>query len=435
MYKISKKTIIGGAIGNFLETYDFTIWALLAQCLTKALLPSNTNLSSVFILFLVSYFIRPFGSLISGILADQIGRKKVLSISILLMGISTTLVGVIPLYADVGFISMFLLFFFRIIQVVAMGGEYISSVALLIESCDKKERGYCGSWVAMGVNFGILIASLIAAFLIYGIDTQIFPAWAWRIAFLISFITMIIGFWIRRSIPESYEFILENARKEIRPASDIFKELSVCFKSHFIESMSVFILTWCGVSISCLIYIYAPIFMTTVNKLHAYQALFINAASLVIVILLVPLFGKLSDLFGRIKTLLMALFILLIMIFPYFIGIAKDNFYLTLICHIMIGIPCACYFSVTPTLITEIFPLSIRCSVSGFIYSIASCLAGGLTPLLAMYLVSNTIYYSPSFILIISATIGIVMLKLLNQKLSFRQKNTNALLKSDFSLG
>jgi MHS family proline/betaine transporter-like MFS transporter len=166
MLSLSKKTIIGGAIGNALEMYDYVIWGLFSVYLSKEFLPPNSKLSDIFFLFLLTYILRPIGSLVGGILADQAGRKKILTLSIFLMGICTSIVGILPSYADIGVISVFLLLFIRLIQVFAVGSEYISSIALLIESCNPKKKGYFGSWAAFGVNTGVLISSLFASTLL-----------------------------------------------------------------------------------------------------------------------------------------------------------------------------------------------------------------------------------------------------------------------------
>ncbi|MDR3504323.1 MAG: MFS transporter [Legionella sp.] len=112
MLTVSKKTIIGGAIGNALEMYDYVIWGLFSVYLSKAFLSPNSKLSDIFFLFLLTYILRPIGSLIGGILADQLGRKKILTLSIFLMGACTSIVGILPTYAHIGVTSVFLLLFY-----------------------------------------------------------------------------------------------------------------------------------------------------------------------------------------------------------------------------------------------------------------------------------------------------------------------------------
>lgn len=409
MLSVSKRTIIGGAIGNALEMYDYVIWGLFSVYLSKEFLPPNAQLSDIFFLFLLTYILRPIGSFVGGILADQAGRKKILTLSIFLMGVCTSIVGILPSYAHIGVISVFLLLFIRLIQVFAVGSEYISSIALLIENCEPKERGYYGSWAAFGVNAGVLISSLFGSLILYLIDLHILPEWGWRFAFILAFLTMLIGFWIRNSLPESIEFIAENARSEKRSFFDVLYEALAVFKTQTFDTFVVFSLVCFGVSTTILIFIYAPIHMSTINHLHNTTSFIVNSSSLALLILLIPLFGFISDHLGRTKTILMGCTTLLLLSLPYFSILSSGDFHQILVAHMMMAIPCASIFAVTPVLITEIFPSSIRCSITNLIYSLAACIGGGITPLIAFKLAQYA-NYLPGSILVILGIINIFFL-------------------------
>ena len=409
MFKISKKIIISGAIGNALEMYDYVIWGLFSVYLSKEFLPPASKLSDIFFLFLLSYIFRPLGSVLAGVFADQLGRKRVLTLSILLMGIGTALVGVLPSYAHIGVASVLLLLFIRLIQVISVGGEYISSIALLIESCPPNKKGYFGSWAAFGVNAGMFLSSVIGALILYLIDIHLLPAWGWRLAFILAFLTMLFGFWIRRSIPESQEFILNNARVEKKTLRSIFVNMLKTLKNKRRESFVVFSLVLFGVSTTILIFVYAPIYLITVNTFSNTQTFFINALSLALVTMSIPLFGWLSDLLGRIKVIMMGNILILLLITSYFQCLASGTFLQILAFHCLIGIPCASIFAVIPVFITDLFPHKVRCSTVNFIYSIAACLGGGITPLIALRLGENG-NYSPSVILIVLGFISLVSL-------------------------
>lgn len=417
MFKISKKIMISGAIGNALEMYDYAIWGLFSIYLTKEFLPPQSNLSDMFFLFLLTYILRPISGFVFGILSDQLGRKNVLTSCIFMMGICTTAVGFLPSYQSIGVLSVFLLLFTRLVQAFAVGGEYISSVSLLIESCEKSKRGYFGSWASVGINVGILAASLVASALIYAMKQGLIPSYGWRIGFIISFITMIAGYWIRSSIPESFEFIMQNARKEKRPMYDIIQETIYTIKNHITESLVVFSLVWFGVTATMIVFIYAPIHMTTINNLQNYQSLLINSLSLILLILLIPIFGIFSDKYGRIKTLFMPSIALLTMIIPYYLSISTGSFYQSLIAQLIIAVPCAGIFSITPVIITEIFPLQIRCSSTGLIYSLATCFGGGITPLIALK-ISSSLHssYSPGLLLMLPGLLSLISLFVLSTK-------------------
>lgn len=424
MFKTSKKIIISGAIGNALEMYDYVIWGLFSVFLAKEFLPPQSKLSDIYFLFFISYILRPIGSLLGGMLADQAGRKRVLTLSILLMGIGTASIGILPSYEQIGVISVFLLLFIRSVQVISVGNEYISSVSLLIESCDKDKKGYFGSWAAFGVNAGMLISSLTGALILYLIDLHILPPWGWRLAFIFAFVTMMLGFWIRSSIPESQEFIANNARSNERSLRDIFFETFRLLKQQFLESFVVFTLVLFGVTTTVLMFVYAPIHLVTVNHFSSTQAFIINSAGLAIVTALIPTMGKLSDVYGRIRIILMGIVTLLLFITPHFICLTSGTFSQTLFFHCLMAIPCAAIFAVIPVFITDIFPHSVRCSIANLIYSVAACLGGGITPLIALKLGEHH-NYSPSYLLIIFGVLSLITLVLFSKRENYK---TNQLL-------
>lgn len=424
MFKSSKKIIISGAIGNALEMYDYVIWGLFSVFLSKEFLPPHSNLSDIFFLFLITYILRPLGSLLGGMLADQTGRKRVLTLSILMMGVCTALIGILPSYSQIGVVSVYLLLLIRLIQVFSVGSEYISSVSLLIESCEKNKKGYCGSWAAFGINAGMLIASLTGALVLFLIDMHILPPWGWRFAFILAFMTMVFGFWIRRSIPESQEFISNHARSEQRPLVNILLDTITQLKQQYLESFIVFSLVLFGVATTVLTCVYAPIHMVTVNSFSHTQAFVINSLGLGVVTALVPLMGMASDVYGRTRIILTGTITLMLFIIPYFANLTTGSFSQALFFHCLMAIPCASIFAVTPVFITDIFPHSVRCSIANLIYSIAAVLGGGITPLIALKL-GERHNYSPSYILIVSGTISLLALGLYIRK---NKQNTNRLL-------
>ncbi|HAU2307374.1 TPA: MHS family MFS transporter [Legionella pneumophila] len=409
MFRTSKKIIISGAIGNALEMYDYVIWGLFSVFLSKEFLPPQSKLSDIFFLFFITYILRPVGSLLGGMLADQAGRKRVLTLSILLMGFGTASIGILPSYEQIGVISVFLLLFIRSVQVISVGNEYISSVSLLIESCEKDKKGYFGSWAAFGVNAGMLISSLTGALILYLIDLHILPPWGWRLAFIFAFVTMMLGFWIRSSIPESQEFIANNARSNERSLKEILIETIRLLKHQLLESFVVFTLVLFGTATTVLMFISAPIHLATINNFSSTQAFLINSAALAVVTILIPTMGKLSDLYGRLHIILIGMVTLLVSITPHFVCLASGTFLKVLLFHSLMAIPCAAIFAVTPVFITEIFPSSVRCSIANLIYSVAACVGGGIMPWIVQKLNEHH-NYSQSYLLIICGVLSLTAL-------------------------
>lgn len=415
-----KRIILSGIIGNLIDSYDVVICVFLAQILAVTFFPADSlekNLMSTFNIFLVGYMSRPVGSLIFGLFSDQIGRKKTLISSIIIVGIGTAMIGLIPSFQTIGIYSTILFLIFRIVQNFSAGGEYISSLVYLTENAGVKRRGFFGAWVAVGLNSGFLLASLVAFLTIYLIDLHVIPDWSWRMIFILTMVGMLWGVWIRYSLPESKEFILENGGEKPQNKWDIFKSSFKFAIQYPYQCFSIFSITWLGVCITFAIFIYSPIHLSTVNHLSQYQAHGINSLSLLLLIILLPIFGLLSDVFNRVTLLLISATIIAIIAVPAFWYLSNGNYVEVLIIKLLLAIPCACFFSMAPVVIAETFPLKIRCTVIALIYQIAASLGAGLTPLIILHILHNThINYSPGYFISASAIIGIIGLLIIKRR-------------------
>ncbi|MFC3908830.1 MFS transporter [Legionella dresdenensis] len=414
----NKRIIASGVIGNLLENFDVMICAFFAQIIAVTFFPTDSiqnNLINTFCIFFIGYLSRPAGSLIIGLFADQIGRKKTLIFSIIMVGVCTAIIGVIPSYQAIGLTSTLLFSLFRVLQNISVGGEYISSIAYLIESAKKDERGFYGSWVSVGFNLGSLLASLLAFLLIYCIEKNILPYWSWRVIFILAILGTFIGFWIRRSLPESLEFILENSNTNESKKRDILYSSFGLIKSYPIRCFAIITITWLGVGETVALFVYSPIHMTIINHFSQYQALGMNTICLIFLIPLIPIFGLFSDYYNKIKLLTYSTIAFLILAVPYFALLSTGNYMQILLIKLLFCIPSACYYSIAPVLITESFPIRLRCTSLALIYQITASIAAGITPLGMLYIVKHVsgIAYSPAYYLIGSCIFCLVGLRLL----------------------
>ena len=406
--------IASGLIGNLLEAFDVMLCAFLSQIIAETFfppMPSENRLFYVFNIFLVGYLSRPIGSLLISLYADQIGRKRMLIFSILTVGIGTSMIGCIPSYQSIGILSCILFLLFRMVQNVSIGGEYITSIAYLIEHGSEKKRGFYGCWVAMGFNCGTLLASIFAFAITYLIENGAIPSWSWRIIFMSSLFGMLLGIWMRLSIPESIGFILENSSTTTPKKTSILKNSIQFIQEHYAQCMAIFSIAWLGVCATFSIFIYSPIHMITVHKMAQHTSLGINTISLILLITLIPIFGILSDYINRISLLIVSSVFMLILSFPYFWYLSYGSYYEILSIKLVFSVLCACYFSIAPVVITETFPLKIRCTSIALIYQTASSLAAGLTPVIMLYLANKTnIPHSPYYLLLASSLFGAIAL-------------------------
>jgi len=416
-----KRIILSAIIGNMLENFDVMICAFFAQKIAVTFFPSNSvqnNIINTFCIFLISYLSRPIGSLLIGLYSDQIGRKKILIFSIIMVGVCTAAIGIIPSYQVIGISSTFLFSFFRALQNFSAGGEYISSVSYLIENVKKEERGFYGCWVSVGFNLGTFFASILVFLMLYFINTNVLPDWSWRIIFVLSLLGISMGPWIRRSLPESMEFILENSNTLSNKKTNILFSSIKLIKNHPLRCLSLIAITWLGVGETSAIFVYSPIHMTMINNFSQHQALGMNTLSLLFLIPMIPIFGLLSDRYNKLKMLMHSTLTFLILSIPYFILLSTGTYTQILFIKLLFCIPSACYYAIAPVFITECFPTRLRCTSLALLYQTTLSIAAGITPLAMIYLMNFSKYHShlPAYYLIISCLIGLIGLFYLASK-------------------
>src|SRR3990167_1834951 len=178
-----KRILASGAVGNILETYDLILISLMATTLGKIFFPPAldpyAHVVDVFYVFLIGLLVRPIGNIIMGSFADQIGRKKLMIISLVFTGAGTALIGILPSYDYLGIWSTILFILLRIFQNFFAGIEYINSATYLIENSNKKNRGFFGSWTAIGISGGYLLASCVVLAMTHLIAKNSLPDWGW----------------------------------------------------------------------------------------------------------------------------------------------------------------------------------------------------------------------------------------------------------------
>ena len=428
--QLIKRIFASGAIGNILETYDLILISLMATTLSKVFFPLTADpyahVIDVLYIFLVGLLVRPIGNIIMGLFADQIGRKKLMIVSLIFTGLGTAFIGLLPAYYYIGMYSTIFFILLRVFQNFFAGIEYINSATYLIESGNKKNSGFYGSWAAIGISGGYLLASFVSLVISYCITKEIIPEWSWRFIFLFSLIGVAFGIWIRHSIPESLTFIMNNVTTKSTKKWRILKNSFGFIKNHPSQCLSISALTLLGTCLSFIYYVYIPIHLVIIRNFSQNAVFGLNVLSLSVIVILIPLFGKLSDYYNKIHLLKIICFLILFLAMPFFWFAAYGTYAQILIFSLLISIPSSCFFSLYPVIITESFPSKIRCTTASLIYQIVVSLEMGTLPLFVNYLIKTTkIAHSPGYVLIISTLIGLIGLSFLKEIKTESESNNN----------
>jgi metabolite-proton symporter len=379
-----RRAIVASTIGTTIEWYDFFLYGTVAALVFPRLFfpksdPYTGTLVS-FATYFVGFIARPVGAAIFGHYGDRIGRKSTLIITLLLMGLATFCIGVVPPYTQIGIWGGIMLTILRVFQGLGVGGEWGGSVLLSMEWGHRGKRGFIASWPQFGVPAGLLLSNgLIAAFnAAYG---PAFLTWAWRIPFLLSIVLVGIGLYIRLGILETPLFsrLLTERRVAPQPVAEVIRrnpgQIVLSAVLRLSEQAPFYIFT-------------AFVFAYGTQTLHVARGLLTWAvtAAAVLSLFSVPFFGYLSDVIGRRLMYLLGAIATLIFAYPYFWLLDTRTASLIALAIIISLIPHDMQYGPQAALIAENFPTRLRYSGASLGYQLASVIAGGPAPLIAAYL-------------------------------------------------
>lgn len=380
------KTPLGATIGNALEWYDFLIFGYLSVLIAKQFFPAQAPLTSLLLTtatFGVGFILRPLAGLWIGMYADRRGRKAALSLVIGLMFIATAMLAFAPTYAQAGLWAPAIVVASRVLQGISAGGEFGSATALLVERAPPGKKGLHGSWQMVAQSMGAFMASLAAALITSGVSPDALAAWAWRLPLLIGLIIGPVGYWMRRHLDESEEF--ENTARQ---AALPFRRLL----THYPRAMAISLALGGAVSVAVYAWVgYLPIFAVHTLQLPLNTPFVALALTMPVRMLLIPVFGHLSDKLGSRKVMGAALILFIALVYPAFTWLTRAPSVASLLSVALVfAVLLAAIMGPFAAMAAALFPTGVRATGLSLSSNLTAALLGGFTPFILTWLVAKT---------------------------------------------
>ncbi|MFN0119135.1 MAG: MFS transporter [Blastocatellia bacterium] len=385
-----RRVAIASFIGTTIEWYDFFLYGTAsALVFGKLFFPNYDPLMGTlasFGTYAVGFLARPLGGIVCGHYGDRIGRKSMLVLTLLIMGVATFLIGLLPTYHDIGVWAPVLLILLRVAQGFGVGGEWGGAVLMAVEHAPARRRGFYGSWPQVGVPAGLLLSTLVFGF-ISKLPEQALLSWGWRVAFLLSLLLVAVGLYIRLAVtePPAFAAIRENRATARMPILDAIREhprnVLLAMGARLVENGAF--------------YLYTVFILTYATQPHIgfASAAVLTAITLAALceMIAIPAFGLLSDHLGRRPVYLFGAIFTALFAFPFFYLVETGNQTLmTLAVIIALALGHAAMYGPQASFFSELFGTRVRYSGASLGYQLASVLAGGLSPLIATGLLRRT---------------------------------------------
>ncbi|BEV46833.1 MFS transporter [Afipia carboxidovorans] len=389
-----KRVVFASLIGATVEWYDFFLYGVVAGIVFNHLyFPSHDILVSTMLAyttFAVGFVTRPLGGVIFGHFGDRIGRKSMLILTLMIMGVATFLIGLVPTYDQIGIWAPIALLVLRILQGIGLGGEWGGAVLMTYEYAEPHKRGLYASLPQIGLSIGLCLASGVVALLSYSLTNEQFLAWGWRIAFVLSFVLVLVGLYIRLNIMETPEFSkLKESRKEVQVPfatmiKDYPKEILAGMGARYIDGVFFNIFG-----------VYSIAYLTSQLKIPRTEALLGVCAAALIMCVFIPYFGRVSDRVGRTRTYAWGSLITGLSALPaFYIWMTYPDQPMAVWAALIIpfGILYASVYGPEASLFCDLFGPEVRYTGISFVYQFSGIFASGLTPIIATALMQ---YYGP----------------------------------------
>ncbi|RDU95229.1 MFS transporter [Trinickia dinghuensis] len=386
--RLLRRAAMASFIGNFVEWFDYASYGYLATIIAAVFFPksnASTGLLAAYAVFAISFVVRPLGGVVWGHFGDKVGRRKALSLSILIMSCSTFLIAFLPTYAQVGTLAPMLLLSVRVIQGFSASGEYAGASAFLAEYAPEGKRGFYTSIVPASTAAGLLFGSILVAVMHAVLTSQQLHDFGWRLPFLLAAPFGLVGRYIRVRLEDTPKFrALEGAHHVAQaPASELLRR----YRGKMLIAFGV---TCLNAVAFYLVLSYMPTYLSTEMGMGETDSFIAATISLAAYIGFIFMMGALSDRVGRKTMLIGASILFAALTVPLFKGLAGASFATVVLIQIAFGALLTMNDGTLPCFLSEIFPTRVRYSGFAFTFNAANALFGGTAPLAATWLIGVT---------------------------------------------
>jgi MHS family proline/betaine transporter-like MFS transporter len=402
------RVILAGGVGSAMEWFDFGVYAYLAPTLGKVFFPASdpvAALLSSFAVFSVGYFMRPVGGVLLGRVGDRLGRRAMLMLSVVSIGVASALIGVLPTYAQAGLWAPIALVMLRCIQGISVGGEYTGAMAYTAECAPPNRRGLVSSSANVGTVAGLLAGSAAVALLQANMPASQIEAWGWRLPFLGSVLVATIGLLLRASMPESEAFEVTQRSKQ---TESVWRTVA----THWATMLRIIaVVVACNVAFY-IGFVYMPDRLSQAHTELASRANTVTSVLLASQAVWIVLGGWLSDRFGRRRISLLFTGLLIASVpIAYPLGLGQGTLLGLVVAQTILSVSVGVLTGVQGAMVAEMAPPDCRCVVYGLSYSVGIAAFAGTTPMLCEWMVGRMGWvHGPALYTLAAALVSLVVL-------------------------
>jgi MFS transporter, MHS family, proline/betaine transporter len=382
------KSTLSASVGNVIEWYEYTLYAYFATVISSLFFPVDNpyvSMMMTFATFAIGLAARPIGGIFFGYIGDNYSRKKMLTITMLLMSISTMCIGLLPTYNEIGVIAPILLIILRILQGIALGGEFGGSCVYLFESVPQEKRGFFGSMALTGVGLGLVLSSCTIFIVESLVTKEEIYSFAWRIPFFISILGSIMAFYMRKTLLETEDFLI--IKKTHKLVNNPFLEMLRNHKSSLFSLFAIFLTTQVSFFI---VFIFGKTMMINYLNYDNHTAGKFNLFTVISYTVATLFFGYLSDKINKRYIIIFGTAGILLTAYPFILSLKIGASSFILVMSILLGILIGMTEGTLNPLVAESFPTNIRVTSVAFCWNFTSVAFGGIAPIISMWLIENS---------------------------------------------